>query len=73
MLLRLELELSSGRKKTHHSKDYDSKRKDARIKLKGNCVVCGNKIKDKYRRKLYSEKCQVLYDRKRKHTKRKKI
>ena len=69
MLIKLEFEISFKNKKTHHNKDYDARRKEERLNLKKPCIVCGGKIKEKYRRKLCSDKCQVAYDRTRKHIK----
>ncbi len=67
MRIHFDLEINFGNKKSHHNPITEKQRKNERLKLKPNCIICGKKITEKYRRKLCSAKCQVIYDKQRKH------
>ena len=52
---------------SHHKPETDTELREAKLNLKGNCRVCGEQIKVKYRRKLCSSVCAALYNKQRVH------
>ncbi len=69
MKIKFDFEIIFRDKNSHHNPISDKERKEIRNNLKGNCIVCDKKITERYRRKVCSEKCAVIYDKQRKHKK----
>lgn len=70
MKLKLAFEFTLFEKRSHHKPITDEMRKKERLKLKGNCEICGKKITGRYRRKFCGARCAAIHNKNRKHNKK---